>query len=89
MQPDTYQNITGKDFQWTDRPPQAVPVPANAAAAEVTRYIQNHADQVDQWHQIVNTEDILKQQLLESLDDTSFKGQSQAYINMLTTHLHD
>ena len=36
---------------------------------------------MDQYHQMVNTEDILKQQLLESLDEKYFKGQIQAYTN--------
>ena len=53
----------------------------NVAAAKVPIYIQHHAAQVDQWHQMVNLEDILKQQLLESLDKEYFKGQRQAYIN--------
>ena len=69
MQPATYQTVIGHDFQRLSLPPQAAPVPSNAAAAEVPRYIQHHAAQVNQWHQMVNAEDILKQQLLESLDE--------------------
>ena len=53
----------------------------NADAAEIPRYIQLHAAQVDQWRQMVNVEDILKQQLLGSLDEKYFKGKRQAYIN--------
>ena len=30
---------------------------------------------------MINSEDVLKQQLLESLEDKYFKGQRQAYIN--------
>ena len=67
MQPSTYWTVIGKDFQLPARPPQAAPVPTNASEAEIPRYIQNHAAQVDQWLQMVNEEDILKQQLLGSL----------------------
>ena len=81
MQPATYQTITGKELQCPARPPQAAPVPDNAAAAEIPRYIQHHAAQVGQWRQMVNAEDILKQQLLESLDKKYFKGERQEYIN--------
>ena len=56
-------------------------MPTNADAAESLGYIQLHAAQVDQWRQMVNAEDILKQQLLGSLEDNYFKGQRQAYIN--------
>ena len=85
-----------QDFQLLARPPQAYPVPTNEAAAEVTRYIQHHAAQVDQWRQMVNAEDILNQQLLESLEEKYFKEQLQAYINYanrtlsgLIHHLYD
>ena len=64
MQPATYQALIGNYLQRPARPPQAAAVPSNAAAAEVTRYIQHHAAQVDQWHQKVNVEDILNQQLI-------------------------
>ena len=60
MQTATYRTIIGKDFQRPIRPPQAAPVPTNADAAEIPRYIQLHAAQVDQWRQMVNVEDILK-----------------------------
>ena len=81
MQPDTYLTVVGNDFQHLSRPPQAAPVPDNTAAAEVLRYIQHHAVQVDQWRQMANVEDILKQKLLESLDENYFKEQLHAYIN--------
>ena len=64
MQPAIYQTVTGQEYQYLARPPQASPVPVNAAVAEFPRYIQNHAVQVDQLLQMVNAEDILKQQLL-------------------------
>ena len=50
-------------------------------AAEIPRYIQLHAAQVEQWLQMVNAEDILSQKLLGSLEEKYFKGQRQAYIN--------
>ena len=81
MQPATYQTVIGQDFQHPVRPPQAAPVPTNTDAAEIPRYIQLHEAQVDQWFQIVNGEDILKQQILGSLEEKYFKGQHQAYIN--------
>ena len=81
MQTVTHQTVTREDFQRPDHPPQSAPVPANEAAAEVPRYIQYHATQVDQWHQMINAEDIWKHQILESLDEKYFKGQRQAYIN--------
>ena len=56
-------------------------MPTNTDAAEIPRYIQLHAAKVDQWRQIVNAEDILKQQLLGSLEEKYFRGQRQAYIN--------
>ena len=74
MQPATYQTVIEHDFQCLDHPPKAAPVPANAAADEVPRYIQHHAAQVEHWRQMVNAEDILKQQLLESLYENYFKG---------------
>ena len=96
MQPVTYQTVIGKDFQRPDRRPQAAPVPTNTDAAEIPRYIQLHAAQVDQWRQMVNAEDIQKQQLLGSLDEKYFKGKQQAYINyanrtlaVLIQHLYD
>ena len=96
MQPDTYRTVIGQYFQLPVRPPQADPVPNNADAAEIPRYIQLHAAQVDQWRQMVNGEDIMKQQNLESLEEKYFKGQHQAYINydnrklaVLVQHLYD
>ena len=61
MQPATYCTVIGQDFQRPVRPPQAAPVPTNTDAAEIPRYIQLHAAQVDHWRQMVNAEDILKQ----------------------------
>ena len=65
-------------------------------APEIPRYIQLHAAQVDQWSQMVNAEDILKQKLLGSLEENYFKGQHQDYINyanrtlaVLIQHLYD
>ena len=81
IQPATYQTVTGKEIQWPAHPPQPDPVPVNAAADEVPGYIQHYAAQVDPWIQMVNAEDILKQQLLESLYKNSLKGQHQEYIN--------
>ena len=96
MQPATYRTVTAHDFQHPALPPQAAPVPANADAAEVPRYIQHHAAQVDQWRQMVNAEVILKQQLIEPLDENYSEGQCQAYINYanrtlmgLIQHLYD
>ena len=71
-------------------------MPTNADAAEITRHIQLHAAQLDQWRQMVNAEDILKQQRLGLLEEKYFKGQRQAYINyakhtlaVLIQHLYD
>ena len=96
MQPATYRTVIGKDFQRLVRPPQAAPVPTNTDAAEMPRYVQLHAAQVDQWRQMVNVEDILKQKLVGSLEDKYFKGKRQAYINyanrtlvVLIQHLYD
>ena len=50
------------------RPSQVDPVPIKIAASEVTRLIQQHVEQVEQWHQMVNAKDMLKQQLLYSLE---------------------
>ena len=68
IQPATYRTVIGKYFQRLIRPPQAAPVPTNADAAEIPRYIQLYAAHGDQWRKIVNAEDILKQQLLGSLE---------------------
>ena len=96
MQPATYHIVIGQYFQCPVRPPQTSPVPTNTDAAEILRYIQLHASQVDQWRQMVNEEDILKQKLLESLEEKYFKVQRQAYINYanrtlvrLIQHLYD
>ena len=96
MQPATYRTVIGQDFQRTVRPPQAAPVSTKTDAAEIPRYIQLHAAQVDQWRQMVNAEDILKQKFLESLEEKYFKGQRQAYIYysnrtlaVLIQHLYD
>ena len=48
MQPSTYQTVIGKYFSARPAPPQAASVPTNADAAEIPRYIQIHAAQVDQ-----------------------------------------
>ena len=64
MESATYQTVIGQDFHRPFRPPQAAPVPTNTDAAEIPRYIQIHAAQVDQWRQMVKAEDMLKQQLL-------------------------
>ena len=69
MQPATYHTVIGQYFQCLVLPPHASPVPNNADADEIPRYIQLHAAQVDQWCQMVNVEDILKQQLLGSLEE--------------------
>ena len=96
MQPATYRTVIGEYFQRLVRPPQAAPVPTNSDAAEITRYIQLHEAQVDQWRKMLNTEDILNQQLLGSLEEKYFKWQHQAYINyanrtlaVLIQHLYD
>ena len=64
IQPAIYRNEIGQYFQRPIRYPQAAPVPINTYADEIPIYIQLHAAQVDQRRQIVNAEDILKQQLL-------------------------
>ena len=87
MQPANYRTVVGQDFQRPVRHPQAAPVPTNTYAAEILRYIQLHADQVDHWRQMVNAEDILKQKLLGSLEKKYFKGQRQAYIEIPTAYL--
>ena len=69
MQPSKYCTVIGQYFQRLVCSPQADPVPTKADAYEIPRYIQLHAAQVDQWRQMVNTEDILKQKLLGSLED--------------------
>ena len=96
MQPSTYRTVIGQDFRRQVRPPQEAPVPTNADAAEITRYIKLHEAQVDQWQKMVNTEDTLKQKLLGSLEEKYFKGQRQAYINyanrtlaVLVQHIYD
>ena len=96
MRPATYRILIGQYFQRPVRPPQAAPVPTNTDADEIPRYIQLHAAQVDQWHQMVNAEYILKQKLLESLEEKFFKGQHQAnknYANLtlavLIQKIHD
>ena len=63
MQPATDRTVIGKDFQRPVRPLQAAPVPTNTDAAEIPRYNQLYAAQVDQCNQMVNAEDIPKQQL--------------------------
>ena len=96
MQPATYRTVIGQDFQRPVRPTQESPVPTNMDAAKIPRYIQLHAAQVEQWRQMVNAEDILKQKLLGSLEENYLKGQRQAYINyanhklaVLIQHLYD
>ena len=64
MQPDIHWTVTGQEFQPPSHTPQAAPVLANEAAAEVPRYIKHYESQVYQWSQMINAEDILKQQLL-------------------------
>ena len=81
IQPAIYRNVIGQDFQRTPPPPQAAPVPTNTDAAEIPRYIHIHAAQVNQWCQMVNAEDILKQQIFRSLEEKYFKGKRQAYKN--------
>ena len=87
VQPATYQTGIGNNFQRPTHTPKSAPVTSNPDTSEVPRYIQNHAAQVDQWRQMVNTEDILKQKLLESLDEKYFKGKRQAYINYANSTL--
>ena len=96
MQPATYRTVIGQYFQLPIRPPQAAPVPTTTDADEILRYIQLHAAQVNQCPQMVNEEDILKKQLLVSLEENYFKGQLQAYINyanrtlaVLIQHFYD
>ena len=60
MQLATNWTVIEKYFQRPFRPPQAALVPTNMDAAEIPRYIQIHAAQVDQWRQMINAEDILK-----------------------------
>ena len=69
MQPSTYQTITGQEFQILACPTQEAPLTSNTAAAKVTMWIQQYASQVYQCCEIVNAEEILKQQLLQSLDE--------------------
>ena len=80
MKLSTYQTVSGHKYEHPNRTPQADTVTPNAAAMEVPRWIQHHAAQVDQCQQMVNAEDILKQKLLDSLDEKYFKGQLQASI---------
>ena len=96
MQPATYRTVIGEDFQRPVCPQQVSPAPTNTDAAEIPRYIQLHIVQVDQCRQMVNAEDILRQQLLESLGEKYFKSQRQAYKNyanrtltVLIQHLYD
>ena len=81
MQPATYWKVTGHEFERPDSPPKESPVPTNAAEAELPRWIQQHSSQVDQWCQMANTENILKQQLLDFLDEKYFKDKRQVHRN--------
>ena len=81
MQPDTHRTIIRQDFYCLVHFPQASPVPTNTDAAEIPRYIQLHAAQMDQWRQMVNAEGILKQECLGSPEVNYFKGKRHAYIN--------
>ena len=56
MQPAIYHTLIGGKFQRLFCPPQAAPVLINTDAAEIPRYIQFHAAQVDQWRQMLNPE---------------------------------
>ena len=67
MQLSTYRTVIGQEFWHPVRPSQIAPVPTNTDAAEIPRYIQIHAVQVDQWRQMVNAEYVLKQQFLGSM----------------------
>ena len=69
IQPATYHTVIGKYFQRPVRLPQEAPVTTNTDAAENPGFIQLHTAQVYQWPQMVNTEDMLKQQLLGSLEE--------------------
>ena len=89
MEPSTYFTVIGQECQRPVRPPQASLIQTNTDAAEIPRYIQLHATQVDQYIQMVNAEDILNQQLLGSLEEKYFKGQRQTCIIMPTAHLWD
>ena len=63
--PATYHTITERECQCEARIPQAAPVTANAKANEVPRHIQEHEAKMEKKNQLVNSEDIMKKQLLE------------------------
>ena len=81
MIPATYHTITEKECQCLARIPQADTVTANAKTDEVPRHIKQHEAKLEKRYQMVNSEDIMKKQLLESLDKKQFKGKNQAYNN--------
>ena len=65
MQPYTYQTGTGHTFELPVCPPKSAPITTNPAAEEFPRSIQIHVAQVDQWNQMMISEDILKQHFME------------------------
>ena len=68
MIPATHHTITEKECQCLARIPQADTVTANAKTDEVPRHIKQHEAKLEKRYQMVNSEDIMKKQLLESLD---------------------
>ena len=59
---------------------------SSAATAEVPKWIQQHAAQVEHCRQMVNEEDILKQQLLESLDENTSRVRSNNISTTTNSH---
>ena len=68
MHQSTYRTVTGREFIRLTCPIQKSHVPLDVSAVKVPRWIQQHVSQVKQWYQMVNAEDILMQQILESLE---------------------
>ena len=62
------KTVNEREFGCPTHPTEVTPVPPNTAVSEVQRWIQQHLDQMEQWLQMLNIEDILKHQINYLLD---------------------
>ena len=73
LSPGTYNQLTGHNFV---RPPNPGTVPVNVAgtAAQMAEMVRQHKEELRVYRQVENTELALKSQLIDTFDDTYFRG---------------
>jgi len=74
VSPNTYQTITGAQFQRPQNPGALPTIPAGSTGPQISEIVRQHRETLRVWREYISTEQALKQTLLAAFEDVYFKG---------------